>query len=62
MSPRLTDPCFWTVIMSAKSDKATQATPRPDLGKLYKPVGINAVSAAALCKKGVGKPTTRGPK
>ncbi|GGE92751.1 hypothetical protein GCM10007285_20450 [Stappia taiwanensis] len=48
--------------MSAKSDKATQATPRPDLGKLYKPVGINAVSAAALCKKGVGKPATRRPK
>ncbi|WP_349359755.1 hypothetical protein [Stappia sp.] len=37
--------------MTAKPNDAAQANPRPDLDALYKPVGINAVTAATLCNK-----------
>lgn len=30
--------------------------PKPNLGELYKPVGIQAVTAAAICKGGIAKP------
>jgi hypothetical protein len=36
--------------MSAKT-QAAQPTSRVDLDALYKPVGINAVTAAAMCCK-----------
>ena len=37
--------------MTSKSNQAAPATPRPNLDALYKPVGINAVTAAAMCCK-----------
>ncbi|MHC5654477.1 hypothetical protein [Stappia sp. ICDLI1TA098] len=37
--------------MTAKKPHPAETTPRPDLGALYKPVGISAVTAATLCRK-----------
>ncbi|MBL6431390.1 MAG: hypothetical protein HPM95_10325 [Alphaproteobacteria bacterium] len=41
--------------MTSKSHQTAPATPRPNLDALYKPVGINAINAAALCNKGAMK-------
>ena len=40
--------------MSAKSNQSTQTVSAANnLLNLYKPVGIQAITAASLCKKGV---------
>ncbi|SDT93273.1 hypothetical protein [Stappia sp. ES.058] len=41
--------------MTSKSPQSAPATPRPNLDALYKPVGINAINAAALCNKATVK-------
>ncbi|WP_306027201.1 hypothetical protein [Stappia sp. MMSF_3263] len=38
--------------MTAKVTQAAPTAPRPSLDALYKPVGINAVTAANICKTG----------
>lgn len=45
--------------MTAQPKKIEQPSPRPDLDKLYKPVGIQAVTAATLCRKGVAPITPK---
>lgn len=37
--------------MSAQAKKSEEQSPRPELQKLYKPVGIQAITAATLCRK-----------
>ncbi|WP_202396086.1 hypothetical protein [Stappia sediminis] len=39
--------------MSAQVKKSEAQSPRPELQKLYKPVGIQAITAATLCRKTV---------
>ncbi|NRG19678.1 hypothetical protein HPQ64_18465 [Rhizobiales bacterium] len=39
--------------MSAQVKKSDEQGPRPELQKLYKPVGIQAITAATLCRKSV---------
>ncbi|WP_417769218.1 hypothetical protein [Stappia sp.] len=38
--------------MTSKVTQAAPTAPRPSLDALYKPVGINAVTAANICKTG----------
>ncbi len=39
-------------VMTSKVTQAAPTAPRPSLDALYKPVGINAVTAANICKTG----------
>ena len=48
--------------MATQTKKIEQPTPRPDLDKLYKPVGIQAINAATLCRKKVAPLQTKQSK
>jgi hypothetical protein len=38
-------------MQNAQNGSQAQADEKPDLDKLYKPVGIQAITAAAYCQK-----------
>ncbi len=45
--------------MTTQPKKIEQPSPRPDLDKLYKPVGIQAINAATICRKKVAPLQTK---